>query len=89
MHPMDAEKHQLRDGQMVRVVTEGGEEKLELEVDPTTHEGYIMIPHGFGLIHEGKVYGANANRLAKSSHRDRLAGTPQHRYIPCRVEAVA
>jgi anaerobic selenocysteine-containing dehydrogenase len=89
MHPIDAEKHQLRDGQMVKVLTEGGEEKLELEVDSTTREGYIMVPHGFGLVHEGKVYGANANRLAKSSHRDRLAGTPQHRYIPCRVEAAA
>jgi hypothetical protein len=30
----------------------------------------------------------NANRLAKNTHRDQIAGTPLHRYIPCRVEPV-
>jgi len=87
MHPVDAEKYQLRDRQMVKVITAAGEETVELEVDATTQEGYTMIPHGFGLIHEGKKFGANANRLTKNTHRDPIAGTPLHRYIPCRVEA--
>ena len=87
MHPIDAEKYQLRDKQMVKVITDAGEEVVELEIDPTTRQGYTMIPHGFGLSHQGKKYGANANRLAKSTHRDRIAGMPLHRYIPCRVEA--
>ncbi len=87
MHPIDAEQHQLRDGQMIKVITEAGEEVAELEIDPTTRQGYTMIPQGFGLVHQGKTYGANANRLAKNTHRDPIAGTPLHRYIPCRVEA--
>lgn len=87
MHPIDAEEHQLVDKQMVKVITEGGEEVVELEIDPTTRKGYTMIPHGFGLVHQGNTYGANANRIAKSTHRDPLAGTPLHRYIPCRVQA--
>ena len=37
-------------------------------------------------VYQGKIYGANANRLAKNTHRDRIAGTPFHRYIRCRVE---
>ena len=45
----------------------------------------MVIPHGFGLVYEGKVYGANVNRLTKNTHRDHLAGTPLHRYVPCRV----
>jgi anaerobic selenocysteine-containing dehydrogenase len=88
MHPVDAEKYQLRDKQMVKVITDAGDEVVELEIDPTTREGYTMIPQGFGLVHEGKKSGANANRLAKNTHRDPLAGTPLHRYIPCRVEAM-
>jgi len=88
MHPGDAEKFGFNDGQMVKVTTEAGEEKIELEVTKTTRPGYIMIPHGFGLVHQGETYGANANRLAKNTHRDRIAGTPYHRYIRCRVEAV-
>ncbi|MFC1895492.1 molybdopterin-dependent oxidoreductase [Thermodesulfobacteriota bacterium] len=88
MHPGDAEKLGFSDGQMVRVTTEAGEETIELEVTKSTRPGYIMIPHGFGLVFQGKTYGANANRLAKNTHRDRIAGTPLHRYVPCRVEAV-
>ena len=88
MNPGDAEKQGFTDGQMVKVTTEAGEETIELEVTDMTREGYIMIPHGFGLIHNGVKYGANVNRLTKSTHRDRIAATPLHRYVPCRVEAI-
>jgi anaerobic selenocysteine-containing dehydrogenase len=88
MHPGDAEKFDFSDGQMVKVTTEAGEEKIELQVTKGTRPGYIMIPHGFGLVFQGETYGANANRLAKNTHRDRIAGTPYHRYIRCRVEAI-
>jgi anaerobic selenocysteine-containing dehydrogenase len=87
MHPIDAEEHQLVDKQMIKVITKGGEEVVELEIDPTTRKGYTMIPQGFGLVHQGEKSGANANRIAKNTHRDPIAGTPLHRYIPCRVQA--
>lgn len=86
MHPDDAARQGLEDEQMVRVVTEAGQETIELKIDATTRPGYALMPHGFGLVHQGKTYGANANRLAKNTHRDKLAGTPLHRYIRCRVE---
>jgi anaerobic selenocysteine-containing dehydrogenase len=88
MHPDDAAKQGFTDGQNVRVITEAGEEVIELQIDKTTRPGYTMMPQGFGLVHEGKTTGANANRISKNTHRDRLAGTPLHRYIRCRVEAV-
>jgi hypothetical protein len=47
----------------------------------------VLIPHGFGLLYDGQVYGINVNRLTKNTHRDFL-GTPLHRFVPCRVEAV-
>ena len=46
------------------------------------------MPHGFGLVYHGKKYGANANRLARTTNRDRFAAAPLHRYIPCRMEAL-
>jgi len=88
MDPGDAEEFGFNDGQMIKVTTEAGEEQIELEVTTATRPGYIMIPHGFGLVHQGETYGANANRLAKNTHRDRIAATPYHRYIRCRVEAL-
>ncbi|MGD2269039.1 MAG: molybdopterin-dependent oxidoreductase [Desulfobacterales bacterium] len=87
MNPHDAEALNLKDGQTVKVTTEAGEVEIELQVTHTTQPGLVVIPHGFGLKYNGKVYGANVNRLTKNTHRDKLAGTPIHRYVPCRVEA--
>ncbi len=87
MHPEDAQRLKLADGQRVRVATEAGEEFVELEVTDQARPGQVLMPHGFGLVHEGKVYGANVNRLTKNTHRDPFAGTPLHRFVRCRVEA--
>jgi len=87
MHPDDAVALNLKDGQQVRVTTEAGTEEIELEVTGTARKGHVVIPHGFGLVYNGVKYGANVNRLTKNTHRDQF-GTPIHRYVPCRVEAV-
>ena len=87
MHPSDAEGLGLTDGQRVRVTTEAGSAEIELEVTHTARQGHVAIPHGFGLVYQGSAYGVNVNRLTKNTHRDFL-GTPMHRYVPCRVEAL-
>ncbi|MBP9649631.1 MAG: molybdopterin-dependent oxidoreductase [Syntrophaceae bacterium] len=87
MHPEDAAALNLKDTEQVRVITEAGTEEIELEVTDTAHKGHVVIPHGFGMIYNGVKYGANVNRLTKNTHRDQF-GTPIHRYVPCRVEAI-
>jgi anaerobic selenocysteine-containing dehydrogenase len=85
MNPADAEKLGLADKQMVKVITEAGDETIEVEVTADARKGQVVIPHGFGLIYNGIKYGANVNRLTKNTNRDFL-GTPMHRFVPCRVE---
>jgi anaerobic selenocysteine-containing dehydrogenase len=85
MHPDDADALGLRDGQLVRITTEAGSEQIELEVSDSAKKGHVVIPHGFGLVYNGKAWGVNVNRLTKNTNRDRF-GTPMHRYVPCRVE---
>jgi anaerobic selenocysteine-containing dehydrogenase len=87
MHPENAANLNLKDGQTVRVTTEAGTEEIELEITDTVRPGHVVIPHGFGLVYNGVKYGANVNRLTKNTHRDQF-GTPIHRFVPCRVEAV-
>ena len=87
LNPDDVAHLGLADGQAVRVTTAAGAEQGELEADPAVRPGTVLIPHGFGLVYEGQAYGVNVNRLTSAGHRDRLAGTPLHRYVPCRVEA--
>ncbi|MBN2298813.1 MAG: molybdopterin dinucleotide-binding protein, partial [Deltaproteobacteria bacterium] len=87
VNPLDAETMGLSDGQQVKVTTEAGSETGELEISDQVRRGTVLIPHGFGLIYDGSVYGINVNRLTKNTHRDPL-GTPMHRFVPCRIEAL-
>lgn len=86
MNPEDAAALAVKDGETVRIITEAAEELVELEITDETRKGQVLIPHGFGLKYKGKVHGINVNRLTKNTHRDRIAATPLHRYVPCRVE---
>ncbi len=88
MHPEDALALNLKDGQQIKVTTEAGSEEIELEITDTARRGHVVIPHGFGLVYNGVKYGANVNRLTKNTHRDQF-GTPMHRFVPCRVEALS
>ena len=86
INPEDAVTLGLIDRQQVRVITAAGSEVGELQVSDQVRPGTVLIPHGFGLAYDGKVFGINVNRLTKNTHRDPL-GTPLHRFVPCRVEA--
>jgi len=85
IHPQDAESLGINDKELALVETEAGSVQVEAEITDSSYPGQVVIPHGFGLVHLEKTYGINANRLAPAKHRDRFAGTPLHRYIPCRV----
>jgi anaerobic selenocysteine-containing dehydrogenase len=89
MNPKDAEALGLVDGQVARICTEAGEAEIEVEVTKAARAGQVIIPHGFGMEYMGQVYGVNVNRLTKNTHRDKMAGTPLHRCVPCRVEATS
>jgi len=89
INPKDAEALGLADGQMARIFTEAGETDIEVEVSKATRPGQVIIPHGFGMEYEGQVYGVNVNRLTKNTHRDKMAATPLHRYVPCRIEPIS
>ncbi len=53
MHPDDAEHLGLEDGQTVRITTEAASEEIELKLEDSCRPGQVVIPHGFGLIHQG------------------------------------
>jgi anaerobic selenocysteine-containing dehydrogenase len=87
MNRQDAENLGIQDGDEASVTTAASSLKVPVEVSDIAVPGTVMIPHGFGMLFNGKAYGINVNQLAKNTHRDRIAATPLHRYVPCRVEA--
>ena len=86
MNKKDADAMGLMDGKEIWVITEASKVKIPVEISEITIPGTVCIPHGFGLTFEGKPYGVNVNQLTKNTHRDRIAATPLHRYVPCQVE---
>jgi len=88
IHPKDAEELGIHDKDLTLIETEAGSAKIEAEVTDSSYRGQVVVPHGFGLVHGGEARGINVNQLAPAKHRDRLAATPLHRYIPCRVRKV-
>jgi anaerobic selenocysteine-containing dehydrogenase len=87
LHPADALSLGLMDGGQAKVMTEAGNGIGEIQISDQVCQGTVLIPHGFGLNYDGRVHGINVNSLTKNTHRDPL-GTPLHRFVPCRVEAV-
>jgi anaerobic selenocysteine-containing dehydrogenase len=87
INPSDAETLGIVDKQLIKVTTEAGAEEIEAEITTDARKGQVIIPHGFGLVYDGVKHGVNVNRLTKNTNRD-FVGTPMHRYVPCRVEAV-
>ncbi|MFC1896764.1 molybdopterin-dependent oxidoreductase, partial [Thermodesulfobacteriota bacterium] len=46
MNPADSEKYGFSDGQMVKVITEAGEESIEVQVTEDARKGQVIMPHG-------------------------------------------
>jgi len=88
MHPEDAKGLGLETGQTARVETEAGSLEVPVEVCDRPARGMVIIPHGFGLEYQGQTDGVNVNILAPAGNRDRVAATPLHRFVPCKVSAV-
>jgi len=86
VHTNDAENLGLIDGDNARLTTKAGQVEVEVQISPFTRAGMVLMPQGFGLDFGDEKVGVNVNDLTDAGHRDRLAGTPYHRRVPCRLE---
>ena len=55
--------------------------------------GHVSLPNGMGVVYtdaSGRTarVGVAPNELTASEDRDFLAGTPWHKHVPARVEAI-
>jgi anaerobic selenocysteine-containing dehydrogenase len=94
LSPEDAAEHGVTDGDRVRISTPRGGATVTVEVNEAMQAGHVSLPNGFGLDYtdaDGNVVvpGAAPNSLTSSDWRDEFAGTPWHKHVPARVEAVA
>ncbi|CRK56160.1 Formate dehydrogenase-O, major subunit [Alloactinosynnema sp. L-07] len=85
LSPADADGLGVTTGDTLRVVTERGQADAVVEVSDTMQAGHISLPNGLGL--DGGP-GVAPNELTSLHHRDWLAGTPWHKYVPARLERI-
>lgn len=93
MNPRDAAELGLQDGGQARVITPTGSAQTQVEVNERMQPGHIALPNGFGLdtTSEGGLLrtGVAVNELTSALDRDAIAGTPWHKHVPARVEALS
>lgn len=92
--PGDAGRLGVETGGRVRVTTKRGSIETLVEVTDTLRDGHVTLPNGLGLEYpkdggERAVHGTPPNELTSGEDRDWLAGTPWHKHVRARVEAVA
>jgi len=91
--PADAQQLGVETGGRVRIVTETGYAETGVEVTDTLQPGHITLPNGMGVDHPTNEDGDSPSRvgvalntLTSTRHRDPIAGTPWHKYVPARLE---
>jgi len=94
MSPGDAARLGVETGGRVRVTTRRGAVETAVEVTDTLRDGHVTLPNGMGLEYPDadgtrRVVGTPPNELTSGEDRDWLAGTPWHKHVRARVEAMA
>ena len=82
-----------QNGGIVRITSHGGEAVAVAEINETVQPGYVSLPNGYGLSYspaggDSEVVGVAPNQLTSTVWRDSIAGTPWHKHVPARLEAV-
>lgn len=98
LSPTDASRLGIADGGRARVTTRRGSVVTFVEVSDTLQPGHATLPNGLGLAYpspdaeghaaEITVHGVAPNELTASEDRDWFAGTPWHKHVAARIEAI-
>ncbi|MEM9033189.1 MAG: molybdopterin-dependent oxidoreductase [Actinomycetota bacterium] len=80
----------LAEGDRARITTKRGSAVAVVELTDSLRPGHASLPNGFGLGAGGSGDGPGVapNELTASEDRDWFAGTPFHKHVRARIEAV-
>jgi formate dehydrogenase len=89
----DAQALGLVAGGHARITTAAGSAEASVEISETMLAGHASLPNGLGLDFvddDGLTHvpGVAPNALTSTEWRDAYAGTPWHKHVPARIEAV-
>ncbi|MEM9192111.1 MAG: molybdopterin dinucleotide binding domain-containing protein, partial [Myxococcota bacterium] len=95
VNPSDAAALGVATGDSLRLSTARGSAVVTVEVSDTMQRGHISLPNGMGLQNRPEELGGDEpsggvapNELTALEARDPFVGTPWHKHVPARLEAV-
>jgi anaerobic selenocysteine-containing dehydrogenase len=93
MNPADGQSLGVENGGRVRITTRRASAESVVMLTDTMLPGHVALPNGTGLWYpdrEGSEFqhGVAPNELTATEDRDWFAGTPFHKHVPARIEAV-
>jgi anaerobic selenocysteine-containing dehydrogenase len=86
--PEDADRLGLVDGGTARVTSSRATAVVPVEITHVMRRGHVSLPNGMGVGTSDDMTGVAPNEFTDRSHRDPIAGTPLHKQVAVRVEAV-
>jgi anaerobic selenocysteine-containing dehydrogenase len=86
--PQDASALGVQDGGRVRLTTPRGSAEVPVEVNPSMQPGHLSLPNGLGTAYPDGAKGVSPNELTSLDARDPFVGTPWHKAVPARLEAL-
>ena len=96
IHPDDAARHGLEQGDRVAITSRVGSVEAPIEVTDEIRAGVVSLPHGYGHDQQGtslsvaaKTPGVNSNQLTDEVPLDALSGNAVLNGIPVTLSAVA
>jgi anaerobic selenocysteine-containing dehydrogenase len=91
--PGDATRLGIADGGSARLTTKRASVIVTVEVDGAMSAGHLALPNGLGVDHPEGAHrvrtGIAPNELTASEDRDPWVGTPWHKSVAARLEAVS
>jgi anaerobic selenocysteine-containing dehydrogenase len=93
IHPDDARRLGLAEGARALCESSRGQVEVRVSLDGALQPGLLSLPHGYGMDYpapdgERRANGPALNVLTDAKHRDPIAATPYHKYVPVRLRAI-
>lgn len=82
VHPMDADRVGVTDGDLINIESLRGSIQIRAKVTPSIKEGTVMVTHGWGQPYVG---GPVANILTDDQERGPISGATGNRSFLCRI----
>ncbi len=96
MHPDDAERHAVDEGQSVTVASRTGRIRVPVHVTPDIRSGVVSLPHGWGHDREGVQLqvarahaGASINDITDDRQTDRISANAAFSAVQVWIEGAA